>query len=141
MMGTYQSLPVTSARQTRIDEFLKLMIKVDKLPHTAAWSCKKVKVQGNKTDEKGQILHEEVKVWMRDPVKCIKDLIGNPLFCDHMVYAPAQAYTDPTGLHQVIDDMWMADWWCDKQKLLPKGATIAPIILASDKNLSVAISR
>ncbi|KAG1788035.1 uncharacterized protein HD556DRAFT_1245857 [Suillus plorans] len=29
--------------------------------------------------------------------------------------------------------MWTADWWCDKQKLLPKGATIAPIILASDK--------
>ncbi|KAG2359196.1 hypothetical protein BDR07DRAFT_1452448 [Suillus spraguei] len=40
---------------------------------------------------------------MRDPVECIKDLIGNPLFCDHM------------------------------QKLLPKGATIAPIILASNK--------
>ncbi|KAG1720865.1 hypothetical protein EDD22DRAFT_983165 [Suillus occidentalis] len=29
--------------------------------------------------------------------------------------------------------MWMADWWCNKQKQLPKGATIAPVILASDK--------
>ncbi|OAX31080.1 hypothetical protein K503DRAFT_704263 [Rhizopogon vinicolor AM-OR11-026] len=29
--------------------------------------------------------------------------------------------------------MWTADWWCDKQKQLPKGVTIVPIILASDK--------
>ncbi|KAG1830781.1 Zn-finger domain-containing protein [Suillus variegatus] len=141
---------VKNLGQTRTDEFLKLPItqnrtkpsfhnnrsflqKVDELPHAAAWSCKKVKVQGNKTDEKGQTLHEEVEVWMRDPVECVKDLIGNPLFRDHMVYAPARAYRDPAGLHRVIDDMWTADWWCDKQKLLPKGATIAPIILASDK--------
>ncbi|KAG2112917.1 hypothetical protein BD769DRAFT_1364286 [Suillus cothurnatus] len=141
---------VKSLGQTRTDEFLKLPItqnrtkpsfhnnrsflqKVDELPHGAAWSCKKVNVQGNKTDEKGQILHEDVELWMRDPVECVKDLIGNPLFCDHMVYAPVRAYKDPAGLHRVIDDMWTADWWCDKQKQLPKGATIAPIILASDK--------
>ncbi|KAG1807924.1 hypothetical protein EV424DRAFT_1575547 [Suillus variegatus] len=141
---------VKNLGQTRTDEFLKLPItqnrtkpsfhnsrsflqKVDELPHVTAWSCKKVKVQGNETDEKGQTLHEEVKVWMQDPVECIKDLIGNLLFRDHMVYAPARAYRDSAGLHQVIDDMWTADWWCDKQKLLPKGATIAPIILASDK--------
>ncbi|KAG1890596.1 uncharacterized protein F5891DRAFT_1131630 [Suillus fuscotomentosus] len=141
---------VKNLGQTRTDEFLKLPItqnqtkpsfhnnrsflqKVDELPHATAWSCKKVKVQGNKTDEKGQTLHEEVEVWMRDPVKCVKDLIGNPLFRDHMVYTPARAYRDPAGLHRVIDDMWTADWWCDKQKLLPKGVTIAPIILVSDK--------
>ncbi|KAG2075554.1 hypothetical protein BDR04DRAFT_1005521 [Suillus decipiens] len=29
--------------------------------------------------------------------------------------------------------MWTADWWGKKQKILPEGATIAPIILASDK--------
>ncbi|KDQ62840.1 hypothetical protein JAAARDRAFT_98845, partial [Jaapia argillacea MUCL 33604] len=29
--------------------------------------------------------------------------------------------------------MWNADWWWDIQKLLPQGATIAPVILASDK--------
>ncbi|KAG0692555.1 hypothetical protein DFH29DRAFT_860765 [Suillus ampliporus] len=69
---------VKSLGQTRTDEFLKLPIvsivlkdeeftqnrtkpsfhnnqsflqKVDELPHGAAWSCKKVEVQGNKTDE------------------------------------------------------------------------------------------
>ncbi|KAG1794623.1 uncharacterized protein HD556DRAFT_1236445, partial [Suillus plorans] len=141
---------VKSLGQTRTNDFLKLPItrnrmqpsfhnnrsflqKVDELPHGAAWSCKKISVRGNQTDEKGEPLHEDVELWMRDPVECIKDLIGNPQFKDHMVYAPAQAYTDSAGLNRVIGDMWTADWWGEKQKQLPKGATIAPIILASDK--------
>ncbi|KAG2355977.1 hypothetical protein BDR07DRAFT_1538284 [Suillus spraguei] len=110
--------------------FLK---KVDELPHGAAWSCKKISVQGNRTDQKGEPLQEDVELWMRNPVECIKDLIGNPLFKDHMVYTPAHAYKDSPGLQQVIDNMWTADWWCDKQKQLPKGVTIVPVILASDK--------
>ncbi|KAG1831930.1 hypothetical protein DFJ58DRAFT_848128 [Suillus subalutaceus] len=124
---------IRSLGQTRTDEFLKLPIKVDKLPHGPAWSCKKVSIQGNQTDENGWLLHEDVELWTRDPVECIRDLIGNPLFKEHMVYTPAQAYKDHKGLHRVIDDMWTADWWCDKQKQLPKGATIAPVILTSDK--------
>ncbi|KAG2106483.1 hypothetical protein BD769DRAFT_1393171 [Suillus cothurnatus] len=136
--------------RTQTDEFLKLPItqnrtkpsfhnnrsfvqKVDKLPHGPAWSCKKVSVQGNRTDENGQSLHEDVELWMRDPVECIKDLIGNPIFKEHMVYAPLRAYKDEAGSQWLIDDMWTADWWWDKQKELPEGATIAPIILASDK--------
>lgn len=129
--------------------FLK---KVDELPHGAAWSCKKISVQGNRKDKKGKPLHEDVELWMHIPVECIKDLIGNPLFKDQMVYTPAHAYMDSAGLHRVIDNMWTADWWCDMQvstaskktskmtstdcvvqKQLPEGATIAPIILASDK--------
>ncbi|KAG2100459.1 uncharacterized protein F5147DRAFT_813133 [Suillus discolor] len=141
---------VKSLGQTRTDEFLKLPItrnrmqasfhnnrsflkKVDELLHGAAWSRKKISIQGNRTDEKGEPLHEDVELWMRNPVECIKDLIGNPLFKDQMVYTPARAYTDSAGLHRVIDDMWTADWWCDMQKKVPEGATIAPIILATDK--------
>ncbi|KAG2109905.1 uncharacterized protein F5147DRAFT_745378 [Suillus discolor] len=86
----------------------------------------KVSIKGNQTDENGQSLHEDVKLWMCDPVECIKDLIGNPLFKEHM---------DKAGSQQLIDDMWMVDWWWDKQKELPEGATIAPIILASDKTM------
>ncbi|KAG1815868.1 hypothetical protein EV424DRAFT_1626783 [Suillus variegatus] len=141
---------IRSLGQTCTDEFLKLPItqnrtqpsfhnsrsflqKVDELPHGPAWSCKKVSIQGNRTDENGRLLHDDVELWTWDPVECIRDLIGNPLFKEHMVYAPTRAYTDHEGLHRVIDDMWTADWWCDKQKQLPKGATIAPVILASDK--------
>ncbi|KAG2030688.1 hypothetical protein BDR03DRAFT_935444 [Suillus americanus] len=122
---------VKSLGQTQTDEFLKLLItqnqmqtsfhnnqsflkKVDELLHGGAWSCKKISVQGNRTDEKGEPLHEDVELWMRNPIECIKDLIGNPLFKDQMVYTPARAYTDSAGLHRVIDNMWTADWWCNK---------------------------
>ncbi|KAG2128635.1 uncharacterized protein EDB93DRAFT_1095927 [Suillus bovinus] len=129
---------VKSLGQTRTNEFLKLPItrnqmqpsfhnnrsflkKVDELLHGATWSCKKISVQGNRTDEKGKPLHEDVELWMRNPVECIKDLIGNPLFKDQMVYTPACAYMDSAGLHRVIDDMWTADWWCDMQvSTIPK---------------------
>ncbi|KAG2047657.1 hypothetical protein BDR06DRAFT_985097 [Suillus hirtellus] len=105
---------IKSLRQTHTNKFLKLPI----LPHGPAWSCKKVSIQGNWTNENGQLLHKYIELWTWDPVECIRDLI---------------AYTDHEGIHHVIDDMWMADWWCNKQKQLPKGATIAPIILTSDK--------
>ncbi|KAG2111379.1 hypothetical protein BD769DRAFT_1674372 [Suillus cothurnatus] len=92
--------------------------KIDELLHGPAWSCKKVSTKGNKTDENGQSLHKDVELWMCDPVECIKDLIRNPLFKEHMVYTPSQAYQDEAGSQQLIDDMWMADWWWDKQNCL-----------------------
>ncbi|KAG1884906.1 hypothetical protein F4604DRAFT_1676341 [Suillus subluteus] len=143
---------VKSLGQTKTDEFLKLPItlnrtkpsfhnnrsflqRVDALPHGPAWNCKKVSVKGNRTDENGQSLHEDLELWTRDPVECIKELIRNPLFKEYMVYAPSRAYKDKAGTERIIDDMWTADWWWDKQKELPEGATIAPIILASDKTM------
>ncbi|KAG2157668.1 uncharacterized protein EDB93DRAFT_1246735 [Suillus bovinus] len=143
---------VKSLGQTKTDEFLKLPImlnctkplfhnnqsflqRVDALPHGPGWNCKKVSVKGNRTDENGQSLHEDLELWTRDPVECIKELIGNPLFKEYMVYAPSRAYEDEAGTKRIIDDMWTADWWCDKQKELPEGATIAPIILASNKTM------
>ncbi|KAG2130818.1 uncharacterized protein EDB93DRAFT_1054527, partial [Suillus bovinus] len=46
--------------------FLK---KVDELLHGAAWSCKKISIQGNRKDKKGEPLHEDVEIWMRNPVE------------------------------------------------------------------------
>ncbi|KAG1719436.1 uncharacterized protein EDB91DRAFT_1240600 [Suillus paluster] len=136
---------VKNLGQTRTDEFLKLPIVslkvhktarnfrfittcsflqcMDELPHGPGWSCKKVTVRGNCEDENGEMLQEE----------CVKELIGNPAFKEDMAYSPAKAYADRAGQDRVIDEMWTADWWGDKQKALPEGATIAPIILSSDK--------
>ncbi|KAI9463425.1 hypothetical protein HD554DRAFT_2206419 [Boletus coccyginus] len=51
---------------------------------------------------------KELELWMRDPVTCIQELIGNPTFNKTMVYAPEKEH-------------------------LSTGATIAPVIIASDK--------
>ncbi|KAG1803343.1 uncharacterized protein BJ212DRAFT_1487054 [Suillus subaureus] len=119
---------VKNLGQTQTDEFLKLPItqqrtklsfhnncsflqRVDKLPHGPGWSCQKVTVHGNHQDEDGELLQEEAD----------------------MAYSPGRAYADHAGQHRVIDKMWTADWWGEKQKALPEGATIALIILSSDK--------
>ncbi|KAG1902162.1 uncharacterized protein F5891DRAFT_1127781 [Suillus fuscotomentosus] len=107
--------------------------RVDKLPRGPGWTCKKVTVRGNCEDDKGEMLQEDVELWSRDPVECVKELIGNLAFKEHMAYSPAKAYADRVGQHRVIDEMWTADWWGKKQNALPEGATIAPIILSSDK--------
>ncbi|KAG0698767.1 hypothetical protein DFH29DRAFT_983765 [Suillus ampliporus] len=113
--------------------FLKLSIVIDALPHGTAWHCKQVAVTRNQPCEDGTMMTEEVKLWAHNPVECIKNLIRNPLFHDWMVYAPEQVYQNSTGTQRVIDDMWTADWWWQKQGELPEGVTIAPVILASDK--------
>ncbi|KAH7904195.1 Zn-finger domain-containing protein [Hygrophoropsis aurantiaca] len=136
--------------QTRIDEFLKLPItrnrtktsfhnsraflqKVDQLPTGPQWSCKKVSVSGDRRGDNDEMMSEEVDLWLRDPVECLKELIGNPSFRDCMAYAPERVYADPAGQVRIFDDMWTADWWWETQSKLPEGATVAPIILASDK--------
>ena len=88
---------------------------MDTLPHGPAWSCKNITVQGDRVDGDGEKMCENFELWIRNPVECIKDLIGNPLFKDHMVYAPSRAYMDDAGLQRVFDEMWTGDWWCDKQ--------------------------
>ncbi|KAI9461411.1 hypothetical protein HD554DRAFT_2206691 [Boletus coccyginus] len=51
---------------------------------------------------------EELGLWMRDPVTCVRELIDNPAFDDSMTYAP-------------------------EKERLSSGAIIAPVIIASDK--------
>ncbi|KAG1851594.1 hypothetical protein DFJ58DRAFT_661557, partial [Suillus subalutaceus] len=123
---------VQNLGQTWTDEFLKLPItknrtkvsfhnnhsflqRVDELPHGPGWSCQKVNVHGNREDEDGELLQEEVELWSRDPVECVKELIGNTGFKVDMAYSPARAYADHRGQHRVIDEMWTADWWGKKQ--------------------------
>ncbi|KAJ3557813.1 hypothetical protein NM688_g1264 [Phlebia brevispora] len=50
-----------------------------------------------------------------------------------MTYAPERVFADKEMLKQIIDEMWMVDWWWEIQEELPAGATVAPVILASDK--------
>ncbi|KAF8528278.1 hypothetical protein JB92DRAFT_3207991 [Gautieria morchelliformis] len=56
-----------------------------------------------------------------NPVKCVPELVGNT------------ASHDMRNSEHNYNDMWTANWWWNLQSKLPPGATIAPIILASDK--------
>ena len=96
----------------------------------------------------------EMDLWRHDPVECICDLIGNPVFKDCIVYEPVRIRREG---QRYYSEMSTGDWWWNMQvrtiqpdnhtkapsstlaqKRLPKGATVAAVILASDKtNLSV----
>ncbi|KAF8545975.1 hypothetical protein OG21DRAFT_1479733 [Imleria badia] len=123
----FLKLPITKNR-TRPSyrsnyTFLKL---VDKLPTGPEWSCRLVRVHGdlglldeNNTMENVDGETKELEFWMRDPVACVQELMSNPAFDGSMAYAP--------------EKMWTADWWWDMQTRLPDGATVMPVILASNK--------
>ncbi|KAG1883130.1 hypothetical protein F4604DRAFT_1879259 [Suillus subluteus] len=75
----------------------------------------------------------KLELWCWDPVDCVCELIRNPTFKNMMAYALEHAYRDKEGKCCIYAEMWTCDCWWDTQGKLPKGATIAPLILASDK--------
>ncbi|OCH89324.1 hypothetical protein OBBRIDRAFT_842278 [Obba rivulosa] len=121
--------------QKAIDDFLQLHIDetTHMSLHTTEWECEKLEAVGDELDENGNRRTETLELWKRNPVECIKELMGNPEFREHMKYAPEHLYCDPEGKQRLYENMSTGDWWWRMQENLPKGATIAPIILASDK--------
>jgi hypothetical protein len=63
------------------------------------------------------MMTEDLELWKRDPVECVKELIGNPAFQNLVSYVPQRAYADKAGLKRIFDEMWTADWWWDTQVL------------------------
>lgn len=64
--------------------------QVDQLPNTNAWIYDKVTVTGDQIGEDGEYMSEDLDLWRRDPVECIRELIGNPMFRKALAYGPAQ---------------------------------------------------
>ncbi len=92
------------------------MQKIDELPtQTTGWTCDLITVKGDNVDANGKFAAEELELWHRDPVECVKELMGNPAFRDLLVYAPEQAFRDEEGTNRIFDEMWTGDWWWDMQ--------------------------
>src|SRR5205085_5238838 len=88
-----------------------------------------------------------VPFYYRDPVDCVKYLIRQRAYQSDMVFSPKRLYE---GDERQYGKLHTADWWWDTQvcinsgtllrvltltmvqKTLPEGATIVPIICASD---------
>ncbi|KAJ6629714.1 hypothetical protein B0H10DRAFT_2208670 [Mycena sp. CBHHK59/15] len=107
--------------------------KVDALPTGPAWQCEMFEIRGDEKDAHGKFKTEEVEFWKRNPVECIRELMGNAAFRDKMRYAPERVYLDADGNQREFSEMWTGEWWWKLQELLLPGVTICPVILASDK--------
>ncbi|KAI0628841.1 hypothetical protein C8Q77DRAFT_1067440 [Trametes polyzona] len=110
----------------------KFYKKIDALPGAGAgWKVEVLDAVGDKLGEDGRPCTERVELWQRDVVDCVREIIGNPLFRDCIRYSPERQYTDEEGKTHQYGNMWTGNWWWDTK--LPSGATVAPLILASDK--------
>ncbi|PIL28797.1 hypothetical protein GSI_08841 [Ganoderma sinense ZZ0214-1] len=133
--------------QTGVDEYLKLEItrdvtkpsfkhkgsmlkKVDLLPVGPTWNVDDIKVTGDLRGPKEEFLTEDLELWRRNPVECIADLLGNTAFKDFIVYEPVKIKRNG---QRYYSEMCTGDWWWKIQSRLPHGATVASVVLASDK--------
>lgn len=75
----------------------------------------------------------------------------NPAFKNKQCYEPRRMYRRNDYSNREYSEMWTADWWWEMQvriffnmkiihvdqslpkELLPEGATVAPVVLSSDK--------
>ena len=76
----------------------------EELPHGPPWMCEEITIAGD-------IESETVSLWMRDPLECIKALIGNPSYKESMQYAPIKVWKDMDMDERVYGEMWSANWW------------------------------
>ncbi|KAJ7625428.1 hypothetical protein B0H17DRAFT_1287118, partial [Mycena rosella] len=69
----------------------------------------------------------------RDPLAAIRSLLGNPAHAKDIVYVPTKVFSDAQRDNRVYNEMWTGKWWTAVQSKLPKGAALAPVIIATDK--------
>jgi len=49
-------------------------------------------------------------LWHHNPVECIQELLGNPLFKDDLGYIPQRVYRDARRTNREYSEMWTANW-------------------------------
>lgn len=92
-----------------------LFKKIDALPRAPEWTCELFEMEGDILDESGYPRTETVELWRRNPVECVQELIGNPVFKQYMKYAPYRLYMNSDGTEQCWDEMATGSWWWDIQ--------------------------
>ncbi|KAF9548524.1 hypothetical protein CPC08DRAFT_648414 [Agrocybe pediades] len=130
----YLALPIVQKRMgLSFNSKYTYLKKLDQLPKGPAWKCHLVTAEGDLLDEDGNPMKEELELWFRDPIECVRELMADPNFKEHTSFAPERVYSDKEGVNRIYDEMWTGDWWWEMQENLPDDATVAPLILSSDK--------
>ena len=88
-----------------------LLKRIDALPDGPDWLCTSFRIKGNAIGADGALTTEDVELWHRNPVECIKELMGNPAFKGKQFYAPKRVYRKRDGTNREYSEMWKGDWW------------------------------
>ena len=63
-------------------------------------------------------------MWCRDPIECVKELLGNPAFTKQG-YVPQRVFRgrdeNGEGVNREYSEMWTADWWWTIQVFILPG--------------------
>ncbi|KAF9063782.1 hypothetical protein BDP27DRAFT_1231533, partial [Rhodocollybia butyracea] len=134
-------LMLSGISQADIDSFAKLLIiqtnlsplfrdkrtffqKIDLFPVVrGGWICKELELVGNikqkGADSTETLMSEQLELWMQNLLNCIKELMEDPRFKDHMRYAPEKMFTGKNMHVRAIDEMWTADrWWATQVSMM-----------------------
>ncbi|KAF5339496.1 hypothetical protein D9757_015386 [Collybiopsis confluens] len=113
----------------KISSVQSMLKKVDKIPDRCGpWYTKRLSFK-DRPEEYFLVRH-------RNPINAIKALWGDPAFINDLVYKPAKLFragSAQTEENRIYNEMWTAGLWNAAQHLIPRGGTVAPVIIASDK--------
>jgi hypothetical protein len=90
---------------------------MDALPTQGCpWICDIINIESNQLNDDGTPMKsEKQEFWRRDPVECMKHLLGDPTLRDSLAFAPERIYVDEAGTQRKYSQMWTANWWWDTQ--------------------------
>jgi Plavaka transposase len=69
-----------------------LLKQIDALPDGPNWTCTSFQIKGDLFGTDRALKTEDVELWHRDPVECVKELMGNPAFKGKQFYTPKRVY-------------------------------------------------
>ncbi|KIY61165.1 hypothetical protein CYLTODRAFT_384796 [Cylindrobasidium torrendii FP15055 ss-10] len=90
------------------------------------WMSKQIYFTDKPDGEPFVLLH-------RDILDAIRALWGKPELADRIVFKPKQMFSDAEKENRIYTEMWTGEWWWIVQDLLPEGATLASLIVSTDK--------
>ncbi|KAI1784561.1 hypothetical protein LXA43DRAFT_976630 [Ganoderma leucocontextum] len=108
-------------------ETVRAMLElIESVPERAGqWYLKRLSFQ-DRPDQKFTIRHRNI-------LDAIRSLWGDPALAKYLVYKPRHVFADATKQKRIYSEMCTGNWWHAIQSRLPAGATLAPVILATDK--------
>ncbi|KIJ06479.1 hypothetical protein PAXINDRAFT_20331 [Paxillus involutus ATCC 200175] len=101
----------------------QLLAYIANLPHGAQWQATAMEFTGYKTTR-------PIRLIWRNALEVVTELLSNPMFERYMTYDP---HIVMRNMEREYSEFFTGTRAFDIQNQLPLGATIVPIILASDK--------
>lgn len=71
--------------------------------------------QGDLKNNNDEPIVEELELFYRDPIECIRALLGNLAFSSSLHFGPERVYVDSSKTKQVYNEMWTGNWWWETQ--------------------------